>query len=282
MPDATGLFNDDYILMTRQQKRIGEQELDSLYVVEQRVYFKYEDRVSYQTDPEFGDSLKTTEILAYVGKTSVPNKDAEGGVTWAKSVGETDANWGVTAGGINYEVSRLSNDWWRVIIQDVVPDTLAGGGVTYTTTRNYSYPAELIGFRFTPISRKDGSSETSVTALKKDAFSGPIQVEVNRKWSAAAPTDTYKPTFFKPTGGSYSGALFKLSYSNVLCAPFTLTDTVGTSHPVYKLGVYADQFFEGGTTPQAQPASGSTVKMGRAVKPFRGGYLTETLTGIIP
>ena len=283
MPDVPAAqFEDSYILMTREQKRIGDAELDGVFIVEQRVYFKYEDRVSYRSDPEFGDSLKTTEILAYVGKSSVPNKQNESGVTWAKSVGETDANWGVTDGGINYEVSRLSNDWWQVIVQDIVPDTLAGGGVTYTTTRNYSYPAELVGFRFTPIARKDGSSETSVTALKKDAFSGPIQVQVNRKWSATAPSDTYTPTFFKPTGGSYSGALFNLSYSNVLCAPFTLIDTVGTTHPVYKPGAYANQFFEDGTTPQAQPASGSTVNMGRIVKPFRGGYLIETLTGTIP
>ena len=40
------LVSTDYILMTRQQKRIGDQELDALFVVEQRVYFLRIDIVS--------------------------------------------------------------------------------------------------------------------------------------------------------------------------------------------------------------------------------------------
>ena len=194
MPDVpSSQFGDTYILMTRQQKRIGDTELDGLFVVEQRVYFKYEDKVSFTTDAEFNDELKTTEILAYVGKTSVPTKS--GNVTWSTAEAVDRTNWGIkvngtthsaaagAAGGYsasnndhgayNYEVQRLSNDWWKITEQQIVGENLFDG-ISYTTNQNYSYPAELTGFRFTTIPRRDGTTNNSVTALEKDAFSGPI------------------------------------------------------------------------------------------------------------
>jgi len=295
MPDVpASQFTDSYILMTRQQKRIGEAELDSLFVVEQRVYFKDEDKVSFSTDPEFNDELRTTEILAHVGK-SVPTK--AGTVTWAANTASLRVNWGVktetaeapeTEDGVyNYEVVRLSNDWWKITKQQIVGANLLAG-ISYKTNRNYSYPAELIGFRFTLIARRDGSEENSVVALEKDAFSGPIIMTVRRQWYASAATanaalESFGDiTTFKPRSGSYSGALYSLSYSNVLCTPFTLIDTVGTGHPTYKLGAYAHNFFEQGSTPPAQPASGSTVNVAATSQQFRGGYLVETVTGVIP
>ena len=294
MEDSTDQFDDVYILMTRQQKRIGEAELDSLFVVEQRVYFKDEDKVSFSTDPEFNDELRTTEILAHVGK-SVPTK--AGTVAWAANTAALRVNWGVktetasapeTEDGVyNYEVVRLSNDWWKITKQQIVGSNLLAG-ISYKTNQSYSYPAELIGFRFTLIARRDGTEENSVVALEKDAFSGPIIMTVTRKWYetavlANAALESFGDiTTFKPRSGSYSGALYSLSYSNVLTRPFTLIDTVGTSHPTYKMGAYAHNFFEQGSTPDHQPASGSTVNVSATSQQFRAGYLVETVTGVIP
>jgi len=293
MPDIPAAqFEDTYILMTRQQKRIGDAELDGLFVVEQRVYFKYEDKVSFNTDSEFNDELKTTEILAHIGKTNVPTKS--GDVTWSAAEVIDRTNWGIKVvadtaaddGAYNYEVQRLSNDWWQIIEQQIVGENLIDG-ISYNTNRAYSYPAELIGFRFTLISRRDGTQENSVTALEKDAFSGPILMTVNRQWyplaSDANPiVSAFKIDTYKPRSGSYSGALYSLSYSNVLTRPFTLIDTVGTGHPTYLMGAYAGDFFEQGSTPVAQPASGSTVNVAATSQQFRGGYLVETVTGVIP
>ena len=298
MPDPTNQFADTYILMTRQQRRIGDSELDGLFIVEQRVYFKYEDKVSFTIDAEFNDELKTTEILAYVGKTSVPTKS--GNVTWSTAEAVDRTNWGIKVvgttndseennsdGAYNYEVQRLSNDWWKITEQQIVGENLFDG-ISYTTNQNYSYPAELTGFRFTLITRRDGSTNNSVTALEKDAFSGPILMTVNRQWYAnSANANTALSNFgdvttFKPRSGSYSGALFSLSYSNVLTKPFTLIDTVGTGHPTFLQGAYANNFFEQGSTPTAQPASGDIVNVAASSRPFRGGYLVETVTGVIP
>jgi len=286
------VFGDTYILMTRQQKRIGDSELDSLFVIEQRVYFKDEDKISFNTDSEFNDELKTTEILAHIGKTNVPTKS--GDVTWSAAEVIDRTNWGIKVvadtaaddGAYNYEVQRLSNDWWQIIEQQIVGENLIDG-ISYNTNRAYSYPAELIGFRFTLISRRDGTQENSVTALEKDAFSGPILMTVNRQWyplaSDANPiVSAFKIDTYKPRSGSYSGALYSLSYSNVLTRPFTLIDTVGTGHPTYLMGAYASDFFEQGSTPVAQPASGSIVNVAATSQQFRGGYLVETVTGVIP
>ncbi len=291
--DDTTFFSGSYILMGRQQKRIGDETLDGLFVVEQRIYIRYEDKVTFNTDLEFNDELKTTEILAYVGKTNVPTK--AGNITWAADSSATRANWGIKAfdlsltdndGVYNYEVQRLSTDWWKITEQQIVGSNLYNGYV-FKTRQNYSYPAELIGFKFTTIDRRDGSAENSVTAQEKDAFSGPILMTVTRRWYETASTangivEDFKIDTFKPRSGSYSGALFSLSYSNVLTKPFTLIDTVGTGHPTYKPGAYANNFFEQGSTPTAQPASGSTVNVSASSRQFRGGFLVETVTGVIP
>ena len=291
--DDTTFFSGSYILMGRQQKRIGDETLDGLFVVEQRIYIRYEDKVTFNTDLEFNDELKTTEILAYVGKTNVPTK--AGNITWAADSSATRANWGIKAfdlsltdndGVYNYEVQRLSTDWWKITEQQIVGSNLYNGYV-FKTRQNYSYPAELIGFKFTTIDRRDGSAENSVTAQEKDAFSGPILMTVTRRWYETASTangivEGFVIDTFKPRSGSYSGALFSLSYSNVLTKPFTLIDTVGTGHPTYKPGAYANNFFEQGSTPTAQPASGSTVNVSASSRQFRGGFLVETVTGVIP
>ena len=291
--DDTTFFSGSYILMGRQQKRIGDETLDGLFVVEQRIYIRYEDKVTFSTDLEFNDELKTTEVLAYVGKTNVPTK--AGDITWAADSSATRDNWGIKVfdltgtindGVYNYEVERLSTDWWKITEQQIVGSNLLSG-VSYTTAQNYSYPAELIGFRFTSIARRDGSTDNSVTALEKDSFSGPISMTVTRQWyetagAANSVVSAALPDTYKPRSGSYSGAQFSLSYSNVLTKPFTLIDTVGTGHPTYKPGAYAVNFFEQGSTPTAQPASGSTVKVAASSRQFRGGFLVETVTGTIP
>mgnify|MGYP003655643170 FL=1 len=291
--DDTTFFSGSYILMGRQQRRIEDETLDGLFVVEQRIYIRYEDKVTFNTDLEFNDELKTTEILAYVGKTNVPTK--AGDITWAADSSATRANWGIKAfdlsltdndGVYNYEVERLSTDWWKITEQQIVGSNLYNGYV-FKTRQNYSYPAELIGFRFTTIDRRDGSAENSVTSLEKDAFSGPILMTVTRRWYETASTangivEGFEIDTFKPRSGTYSGALFSLSYSNVLTKPFTLIDTVGTGHPTYKPGAYANNFFEQGSTPTKQPAAGDIVNVSASSRQFRGGFLVETVTGVVP
>tara|TARA_B100000131_G_scaffold149193_1_gene144838 strand:+ start:663 stop:2279 length:1617 start_codon:yes stop_codon:yes gene_type:complete len=275
----------DYILMTRQQKRIGDQELDSLFVVEQRVYFRRVDIVSQSLDPATGGMLKTVVKLVHRGEDfATPQGNREAGTTGY----EAEANWGLSTEGQNFETQQLSNDWWQVTIQDVIPQGLGtddyGYGTggkklrEYTTWQNFTWPSVVDGLVFTTANRKDGASQTVVTVRMKEGkagHSGPTKMTVRQIWKKTAMTPP-TPTVFKPTSARYSGVQYSVSVSNVLSPAITLTDFIGTEHPTYKMGEYAfPKPWLQASDPTDWPAGAFEGAVSQ--KPFRGGYLLEVV-----
>ena len=304
--DATsyGAVDEDetsvnYILMTRQQKRIGDQELDGLFVVEQRVYFRRVDFSRQSLDPATGGVLKTVEKLIYRGETTFVT--ADGGTSTAGSEDwEADANWGLTDAGQNIECQQLSHDWWKVTIQDVIPQVGTSAGVDssrlirqYFTYRNFTWPSVVGSLEFTSVGMKNGATKTSVTVRNKDGkdgFTGPTKMEIFQYWkktpfSSTAVTIDFdpdntgtisNPTSFRTSSANYAGVQFGVSVSNVLTEAITLTDFIGTSHPVYKMGEYAfPKPFCKASTPTDWPSSEFTASFDQ--KPFRGGFLLEVV-----
>ncbi len=288
VPDAK--FPDDtYILLTRQQKRIGDAELDGLFVVEQRVYFNRQDIVTQNLDPATEGVLETTVSLHYRGESY-----SRTGSTIQIAAG-TSYYWGlVDATGVNYEIEQLSHDWWKVTQQDVIPQNAAAhtaygaGGKKireYDTWQNFTWPAVVGSLNFTTANKKDGSSQTALTIRNKDGkdgFSGPTKMTVLQVWSKAALTPP-TPTIFKTVSATYSGVQFNARVSNVLTEAITLTDFIGTKDPVYKLGEYA---FPKPWCHASTPTDWSNLApsfVGSATqKPFRGGYLLEVVTVFTP
>jgi hypothetical protein len=290
------LSTKDYILLTRQQKRIGDQELDGLFVVEQRVYFRRVDISTHKLDPATEGVLCTVEKLVCRGETyraphgggeNVVGEETAGTVAW-----EDEAVWGLDRSGINHEAEQISHDWWKVTLQDVIPQdaeahtTYGANGKKireYTTYQNFTWPAVVGGLVFTSVNKKDGSSSTSVTVRNKegkDGFSGPTKMSVLQIWSKDALTPP-APTVFKTTSASYSGVQFSVRVSNVLTEAITLTDFIGTGDPVYKLGDYA--FPKPWCTASSPTDWPSPSFIGAATqKPFRGGYLLEVITVFTP
>jgi hypothetical protein len=284
------LVSTDYILMTRQQKRIGDQELDSLFVVEQRVYFRRVDIVSQSLDPATGGMLKTVVKLVHRGEDfATPQGNREAGTTGY----EAEANWGLSTEGQNFETQQLSNDWWQVTIQDVIPQGLGtddyGYGTggkklrEYTTWQNFTWPSVVDGLVFTTAERKDGASQTVVTVRMKEGkagHSGPTKMTVRQIWKKTAMTPP-TPTVFKPTSARYSGVQYSVSVSNVLSPAITLTDFIGTEHPTYKLGEYAfPKPWLQASDPTDWPAGAFEGAVSQ--KPFRGGYLLEVVLVHLP
>jgi len=182
-PFGDGLGGNDpdesYILFEKKQVRSGDETLDSLFVVEQRVYVKRVPMWRVDTDPEFPayDSLVTKETLWYVGenpKASVTfatnetlvtptavlttpalfaNADAEipvqtsmfpGGERPDGSALPTNTNfWGVDEHGIMREGKQLTDNWYAIIEKQVV--AAVGELSNITTHQNYSWPAVLDG-----------------------------------------------------------------------------------------------------------------------------------------
>jgi len=288
VPDAK--FPDDtYILLTRQQKRIGDQELDGLFVVEQRVYFNRVDIVTHNLDPATDGVLAMVEKVVYRGETfDPPNGSPDTGNIEDLAEQADDELWGLDAAGRNWEVEQLSNDWWKVTIQDVIPQNAAAhtaygaGGKKireYDTWQNFTWPSVLDSLVFTTANRKDGSSQTAVTVRMKegkDGFGGPTKMTVLQVWSKAVLTPP-TPTIFKTASAKYSGVQYNVSVSNVLTPAITLIDFIGSEHPTYKLGEYAfPKPWCRASSPTDWPSSafvGSATQ-----KPFRGGYLLEVVT----
>ena len=283
----------DYILLTRQQKRIGDKELDGLFVVEQRVYFRRIDISSQKLDPATEGVLRTVEKLIYRGeKYNAPHgggTDTAGEETAGTAAWENEAVWGLDASGINHEAEQLSHDWWKVTLQDVIPQdaeahtTYGSGGKKireYTTYRNFTWPAVVEDLIFTTANKKDGSSNTTVTVRNKegkDGFSGATKMTVLQVWRKE-PLTPPEPVIFKTSSASYSGIQFSVRVSNVLTEAITLTDFIGTNDPVHKLGEYAfPKPWCKASSPTdwanlSNPFDGSATQ-----QPFRGGYLLEVV-----
>ena len=272
-------FGDTYILMTRQQKRIGDQELDGLFVVEQRVYFNRVDIVNQNLDPATGGVLETTQTLYYRGEPYVPASSVA-----IETAAGNSPYWALSAAGINSEVEQLSHDWWKVTVQDVIPQGISGlthGGKllrTFTTYQSFSWPPVVDGLVFTTAPKKDGSAKTVVTVRNKegkDGFAGPTKMVVEQVWSLDALTPP-PVTVFKTASGVYDGVQFSVRIANSLTESITLTDFIGTKDPVYKLGEYG---FPKPWLLASSPTDWPATHVGAATqKPFRGGYLLEVVT----
>ena len=284
--DDTKFFEvDKYILMTRKQKRVGDKELDGLFVVEQRVYFNRVDIVTHNMDSATGGVLARVEKVVYRGEEfNPPNATAAFIETIAEQ--DDDDKWGLDDDGRSWACEQVSYDWWKITIQDVIPQglgSLYGGKLIrqYDTWQNFTWPSVVDGLVFTTADRKDGASQTSVTVRMKEGKQGgnwPTKMTVKQVWSKSVfssgslPT----PTVFKTTSARYAGIQFKVSVTNVLTPAITLTDFIGTKHPTYKMGEYA---FPKPWCQASDPTDWPESEFEAAVtqKPFRGGYLLEVV-----
>jgi len=287
--DDTKFFEvDKYILMTRKQKRVGDKELDGLFVVEQRVYFNRVDIVTHNMDSATGGVLARVEKVVYRGEEFDPPNDT---AAFIETIAEQadDGKWGLDTFGRSWACEQVSYDWWKVTIQDVIPQTGLSseynGKVirSYDTWQNFTWPSVVDSLHFNTANRKDGASQTTVTVRMKegkDGFSGPTKMTVKQVWKKTKFTSSDSipdPTVFKTSSAKYSGIQYNVSVSNVLTEAITLIDFIGTEHPTYKLGDYAfPKPWCRASDPTDWPSSAFTGAVSQ--KPFRGGYLLEVVS----
>ena len=301
MPDVpANQFDQAYVLLTRRQRKIGQQELDSLFVVEQRTYFFPVDIVSQALDQATGGVLETKVSLFY--RTQDYNYGS--GTEAIETAADNPQRWGLTEAGVNKEVQQLSEDWFQVTARDVIPSNSGDSHESsklvrqYFTNRNFTWPSVVGALEFTSIEAKNGSSKVSVVVRNKDGkdgFSGPTKMEVFQYWRLTPFSDTelnnanFKidfdpngtgsitdPKSFRTSSATYSGAQFGVSVRNVLTEAITLTDFIGTGHPVLKLGEYGfPKPWCKASTPTDWPTSAFVASADQ--KPFRGGYLLEVV-----
>ena len=213
--------DNDYILFEKKQVRSGDEVLDSLYVVEQRVYVKKVPIRRVDIDPEFSVPLRSKETLYFSGQTlqkttefkepndTMANLSVTVDQATKKGADQSDM-WGTfrhanTADdkyfGIYREVRQLSNNWFAVSEREVIRTEKNSGDLTkeglvesYFYTDNFRWPAVLNSgtganapVRADSWARNAGGADTVLHPnFKRDQYEGPTKMQVERYWSAAA------------------------------------------------------------------------------------------------
>jgi hypothetical protein len=117
MPDTpASLFSGTYVLAEKRQQRIGEQELDSLYVAETHVYVKRATLSAVKMNDETGRVKRSVTNLYYRGET------VSGTTVETLAASPTNAYWGQQTDGVFRELDQLSENWFAIIESNVIPD----------------------------------------------------------------------------------------------------------------------------------------------------------------
>ncbi len=294
MPDVpASQFNDDYILMTRQQKRIGDAELDGLFVVEQRVYFRRTASSTASHDEATQGVLIQTETLYYRGETY-------SGVAIETAILD-ETKWGISAGGVRTEAKQLSGDWFLVTATDVIPQDKTsdysnfGGLVTHTyeTYITYSWPAVLgddgsLGADNTHVTvsgieimdwvDKSGGSRNYVRPMfKEQGYRGPTRALIVEEWSKSRPyvyMDAQRPFMMRPLPIVYNSPYLSVQIPPTLHEQVTLICDTSASDPTWGKNSGSRRTYPATNVTDWPSSFVATVE----VNPFRGGYLTRQVT----
>lgn len=261
-----GKFAEGYILAARRQQRIGDRELDSLYVVEARIYIKRCTITSIDIDPLNGKPLVSSYEIFH-------ESELIGEVTVDSLVSDpTNAYWGLQANGTVRTFRALSCEWYRIDTQQIVAGEVAGGIVsigTYETSINFYWPPVFKLVEFMDWARRDGGTDILPRVeFEPDDYRGPCEALVTRTWSKE-PQDLPSIDQMLPTPLIYGSPFFNLNIPACLHEEVTLVADTGSADPVYKLNVGSQRTI---------PATNFTTWPDSIVaaddqEPYKGGYL---------
>lgn len=242
-----------YSVTSIEQTRIGEKQLDSLFVsvTVTREKISGNPKISYVLDPQTNEIRQVTEEKVPAGTTGTV----------------------VNSNGQYSEVKAINTLWALKTTQFMAG--LAGKTAPKTQTwddvLNYSWPDVLQGFDQFAFPSSSGSidSVTLRPIWKRQRYDGPCEATITESWSLTAPTlPTLTPML--PREIEYRTPLVSASTPPCLHGDIYLYDTPGTSHP--SLGFYFYEQFYPATNLTDWP---STYLASFTVRPAAGGYLAR-------
>lgn len=269
-----GVFSGTYVLAEKAEKRTGDQQLDTLFVIEVETYVKRVSLIQNDFDEFSGKNLSTIQTLYYRGETvgfpAAPVEDV--------FADKTNAYWGVQPTGIFREGRMLSANWFAVSERDVLPNAFVTDGRTYNTTVDYSWPPVLEGIETMDWVLKDGSTRNYARPYYTyEGFSGPCKATVVESWSTAPPTPD-QPETMQPLPIVYNSPMYALSVPSCLHDDVDVVADTGNADPVFAVNAGSLRTFAA-TSPKTWPAS---VLASDTVTPFRGGFLRKRVTVFSP
>lgn len=243
----------DYTVTGIEQTRIGDKQLDSLYVsvLVTREYITNNPKISSVLDPQTNEIRQVLEEKVPAGTTGTA----------------------VDPNGLYSEVKAINTLWALKTTQFMAG--LAGKTAPKTQTWedviNYSWPDVLLGFSSFAFPNANGSTE-SVTwrpIWKRQRYDGPCRATITESWSLAAPSaPTWTPML--PREIEYRTPLASVSTPPCLHDYVYFYDAPGTSHPT--LGNY---FYEQEYQATDLTDWPSTYVASFTVRPAMGGYLSR-------
>ena len=309
-------FDTAYVLFEKKQVRSGDETLDSLYVVEQRVYVKKVPIRRVDIDETFDEPLRSKETIFYQGEN--PTKTTIFGATDnaiamspSKNTAETFAlgkaatvdlsgnppffgtsiattTDGLNKFGILCEGRQISDNWYAVAERELIKTDANNIVDTYITYQNFSWPPVLSGIVVDRWTRRDGGADpVEYPIYKRGAYSGPTRVEVKIYWqdtpwtlgSSATGSDT-KLALIKPMHPEpilFQSPIASVSVPPTLHERFRITASTGSNHPVY---TYKGTTWTYNATNYTDWPPSLVIQDSQ--KPYRGGYLREKITAFIP
>lgn len=291
----SGAVAGDYVLSEYSQQRIGDRELDGLFLVETLVYVKRCTSKIIRYDEETGTSLLAQSNL-YFSDEVVPNGPSATS-TAADVFSDPDSGyWGLNMYGVNREGRQVSCNWYEITETELVPNNpvtaITGSAATaipirsYFTEDDFSWPATLtsadITFKVITAKNKDGTTYTRTyprVDFAVPAYRGPTKMKVEQWWSPTAIPEGSMPVTTKLIAREieYTGANYSLRIDPSLHGSIAFVDTIGTSDPNFVQAAYGETF--SATTPTSRPNSLiATVDQ----RPFRGGYRITVITAYKP
>lgn len=275
MPDnPAGKFTGTYVLAERQQQNTNDKTINSLYVIEQRTYVKKVPFYEVNYDEVFRTSNFSSQTLYYLGE--IP--DGQTDPIEVLIDNPSSSYWGMDNGVVR-SGKQLTANWFVVSEQQVVKTSEGSATYSYNHTVNYSFPPILASIAIETWNRRDGGADTHPRPIYSSyGYNGPCKAETTVVWTVAKPSLTAVSTPPKPLPIVISTPVFGVSIPATLHGVINVPISTGTNHPVYDYtaGTYS---FPATNYPTAWPAS---LTVSCDIKPFRGGWLKETVVVYSP
>jgi hypothetical protein len=285
-PAAANFSGKGYILMTRVQKRLGDRELDGIFVVEQRTYFVRKVIDTLKWDNLSHRNLKVSASYLYTGETPAGQSvtinslitDTDNAY-WAPAVVSDPDNSSLKIAKYR-EGRRLSADWFEIIRTELVAGG-DGGGTTnpvidvdsYFTTVDHTFPPVLESVDIAAWERHDGQLETMPEYnMNPEGYTGPCKVRVDVKWRKVAHSNVQAYQML-PQSFSFTTPYVRINIPPCLMSGGSFTCSTGTADPIYTYNTYEKQLPV--TDPPTWP---STLVIRDKQESARGGYIRTTWT----
>jgi len=310
---------DSYVLFEKKQVRSGDETLDSLYVVEQRVYVKKVPIRRVDLDETFDEPLRSKETIFYKGET--PQKtfvfgetDVTKPVNSSKTTAQTFALgaeatstydvpnpdlvapfFGTSIVAINSnkfgvlcEGRQISDNWYAVAERELIKTDANNIVDTYITYQNFSWPPVLSGIVVDRWTRRDGGADpVEYPIYKRGAYSGPTRVEVKIYWK-----DTPWTIGTSADGSDTELALIKPMHPEPILfqSPIASVSVPPTLHERFRIvastGTSHPIYTYKGTTWTYEKTNYADwppdLVIQDSQRPFRGGFLREKIKAFIP